>query len=181
MIIVCCTLQVGDDQITLFCKCNFFFSETRVSTCPGYQVSLVSCLGIRSVPDFCRHRCPRPRQRYRYQQETTVESILTWQVCFTELGVCLHVPPPCACPSKLHCVNVDGLSDRENGFFTQSARQTVRVNRPLMKGKIDMCISKNIGAIQPVLNTLLRIHTWSSGKICNCYGRKLNLFQSPLL
>ena len=39
-------------------------------------------------------------------------------------------------------MNGDGLSDREIRFFTQSARQTVRVHRPLMKGKIDTCLSK---------------------------------------
>ena len=56
--------------------------------------------------------------------------------------------------------------------------------RSLMKDKIDTCTSKDIEAIQTVLNTLLRIHAWSwkrGGQICNCDGIKLNSFRSPLL
>ena len=78
-------LEVGDDQITLFYQLHFFSSEASVITWPRYQISLVSYLGIWSVSNSCRHRCPWPRQCYCNKQETTMESILTWQVCFTEL------------------------------------------------------------------------------------------------
>ena len=43
-----------------------------------------------------------------------------------------------------------------------------------MKCKIDTCISKNIRAIQTVLNTLLHIHTSSWSQICDYDEIKFN-------